>query len=217
MLKEALARHSGGPPCLGPAERSSLRSDVAVLQQCSPIWTPHPQSAVFISGPIITFARGSGRFSRLLSLSTPGCSPPVQLTILALLAILICSGIISPLFKTDRVHLNRLGTRMLAANLQHAVQSSPCDYLHSTLPHWNLHFCLLIHLRVLTPLLAPPISLLCHCHPHQSFSLYRPLLQTEPTIHTVYLKVVRALGTSASCPMHLLALMLFILSQSRWP
>ena len=81
---------------------------------------------IFISGPIATLSRGSGRFSRLLSLHTWLQSACTAHNI----------GFIdnfnlfwnrSPLFKTDGVHPNRLGSRMLAANLQHAVQSSPHD------------------------------------------------------------------------------------------
>ena len=72
--------------------------------------------SVFISGPIPTLDHGAGRFSRILSLHTwLKCACRVHNI-----------GFIDnynlfwnrfSLFRTDGVHPNRLGSRMLAANL----------------------------------------------------------------------------------------------------
>ena len=62
------------------------------------------------------------------SASILGYSPPLELTI-GFIDTFNLFWNCSPLFKTDGVHPNRLGSRMLAANLQHTVQSSPRDQL----------------------------------------------------------------------------------------
>ncbi|KAK0131111.1 hypothetical protein N1851_034186 [Merluccius polli] len=80
--------------------------------------------SVFISGPLPTLARGPGRFSRILSLNTW-----LQSTCRAHNIGLIDNFNLfwnrSSLFRTDGVHPNWLGSQMLAANMQHAVQSAP--------------------------------------------------------------------------------------------
>ena len=82
--------------------------------------------SVFISGPIPTLGRGGGRFSRILSLNTfllSACS--------AHNACFIDNFNLfwnrPSFFRPDGVHPNRLGSRMLAANLLHAVQLYPHD------------------------------------------------------------------------------------------
>lgn len=85
----------------------------SLLQSCG--------KEVFISGPIPTLGRGAARFSRILYLSTwlqSACRAHD-------------TGFIdnfnlfwnrSSFFKADGLHPNRLGSRMLAANFQYAVQ-----------------------------------------------------------------------------------------------
>lgn len=82
--------------------------------------------AVFVSGPIPTLARGAERFSRILSLHTWLLSACRDFDL----------GFIDnfnlfwnrySFYKPDGVHPNQLGSRMLAANFQHAVQTATRD------------------------------------------------------------------------------------------
>ena len=87
-----------------------------LLKQCG--------KSVFISGPLPTISHGTEHFSRLLSLNTW-----LQST--------CCThnlGFIDnfnlfwnrpSVYRSDGVHPNRLGSSILAANLQHAVQTAP--------------------------------------------------------------------------------------------
>ena len=82
--------------------------------------------SVFISGPILTVVHGAGHFSRLLSLHSWLQSASTALHI----------GFIdhfnlfwehSAFFRSDGLHPNTLGSRMLVANVQYAVQSAAHD------------------------------------------------------------------------------------------
>lgn len=79
--------------------------------------------SVFISGPTPTVARGVEGFSRILSLHTW-----LQSTCSTRNIHFIDNFNLfwnrSPLFKNDGLHLNRHGSRMLAANLQHAIHTT---------------------------------------------------------------------------------------------
>lgn len=79
--------------------------------------------SVFISGPIPTVARGADSFSRILSLNTwlqSTCSTH-NINFIDNFNLFWNRSL---LFKADGLHPNRNGSRMLAANLQHAVQTA---------------------------------------------------------------------------------------------
>lgn len=74
----------------------------------------------FISAPIPTLGRGVGRFSRKIK-SMCATHNIVFILNIDLFWQRSCVN------RRDNLHLNMLGSRMLAANLQHAVLSSTCD------------------------------------------------------------------------------------------
>ena len=82
------------------------------------------EKSVIISGPIPTLARGAGRFSRILSLHT-WLQSACRAHNLGFIEHFYLFWDRPALFGTDRIHPSRLGSRMLAANMQHAVQTSP--------------------------------------------------------------------------------------------
>ena len=82
--------------------------------------------SVFVSGPLPTLSRGAERFSRLLSLNSwlqAACSTHG----FAFIDNFNLFWNRSPFFRADGLHPSRQGSRMLAANIQHAVQCAPCD------------------------------------------------------------------------------------------
>ncbi|KAL7384544.1 hypothetical protein ABVT39_004411 [Epinephelus coioides] len=82
--------------------------------------------SVFISGPLPTLSCGAKRFSRLLSLNSwvqTACST-YGFTFIDNFNLFWNW---SSFYRADGLHLSRLGSRMLAANIQHAVQCAPCD------------------------------------------------------------------------------------------
>uniref|UniRef100_A0AAQ6ISP4 SGNH hydrolase-type esterase domain-containing protein n=1 Tax=Anabas testudineus TaxID=64144 RepID=A0AAQ6ISP4_ANATE len=79
--------------------------------------------SVFISGPIPTLGRGIGRFSRILSLHTwlqSACKSQH-------LGFIYLFWDRPSFFRNDGLHPSRHGNRMLAANIQHAIQCTPHD------------------------------------------------------------------------------------------
>ncbi len=82
--------------------------------------------AVFISGPIPTLARGAERFSRLLSLNTWLLSACRDSEVGFIDNFNLFWNRYSA-YRPDGMHPNKLGSTMLAANLQHAVQSATRD------------------------------------------------------------------------------------------
>lgn len=82
--------------------------------------------SVFISGPIPTLGPGFGRVSRILSLHTWLLSACRAHSVEFIDNFNLFWNRQS-LFRRDSTHPNIMGSRMLAANIQHAVQSSPRD------------------------------------------------------------------------------------------
>ena len=82
--------------------------------------------SVFISGPIPTLARGAGRFTRILSLNTWLQSACNAYNVGFIDNFNLFWNRFS-FFRRDGVHPNSRGSHILAANLQHAVQSSTRD------------------------------------------------------------------------------------------
>uniref|UniRef100_A0A3B5ABG5 SGNH hydrolase-type esterase domain-containing protein n=1 Tax=Stegastes partitus TaxID=144197 RepID=A0A3B5ABG5_9TELE len=82
--------------------------------------------SVFISGPVPTLGRGVGRFSRILSLNTflPSACRAHNVGFIDNFNLFWNR---SSFFRPDGVHPNKLGSRILAANLLYTVQSSPRD------------------------------------------------------------------------------------------
>ena len=78
--------------------------------------------SVFISGPIPTVARGAERFSRILSLHT-WLQSTCSIRNIKFIDNFNLFWNRSPFFKTDGLHPNRHGSRMLAANLQYTVHA----------------------------------------------------------------------------------------------
>lgn len=78
---------------------------------------------VFLSGPIPTLARGVERFSRLLSIHTWLLSACRDYDLGFIDNFNLLWNRYS-FYKQDGIHLNALGSRMLAANFQHAVQTA---------------------------------------------------------------------------------------------
>lgn len=79
--------------------------------------------SVYISGPLPTLARGAGRFSRVLGLNT-WLQSACRAHHIGFIDNFNLFWNRSSLFRTDGVHPNWMGSRMLAANMQHAVQSA---------------------------------------------------------------------------------------------
>ncbi|CAJ1079898.1 unnamed protein product [Xyrichtys novacula] len=80
-----------------------------------------PQLRVFISGPTLTCGRGIGRFSRLLSLNT-WLSSACSSHNVGFVDNFSAFWERRHLFGSDGLHLNRAGTRVLAANLAYDLQ-----------------------------------------------------------------------------------------------
>uniref|UniRef100_A0A673AEB6 SGNH hydrolase-type esterase domain-containing protein n=1 Tax=Sphaeramia orbicularis TaxID=375764 RepID=A0A673AEB6_9TELE len=80
------------------------------------------EKAVFISGPLPSFARGVGRFSRLLSLNT-WLQSASALNGFSFIDNFNLFWNRSSFYKSDGVHPSRLGSSVLAQNIQHAVQT----------------------------------------------------------------------------------------------
>uniref|UniRef100_A0A673BKS2 SGNH hydrolase-type esterase domain-containing protein n=1 Tax=Sphaeramia orbicularis TaxID=375764 RepID=A0A673BKS2_9TELE len=78
--------------------------------------------AVFISGPLPSFARGVGRFSRLLSLNT-WLQSASALNGFSFIDNFNLFWNRSSFYKSDGVHPSTLGSSVLAQNIQHAVQT----------------------------------------------------------------------------------------------
>uniref|UniRef100_A0A674MCA6 SGNH hydrolase-type esterase domain-containing protein n=1 Tax=Takifugu rubripes TaxID=31033 RepID=A0A674MCA6_TAKRU len=78
----------------------------------------------FISGPLPTLGRGYGRFSRVLSLHT-WLHSACQAHNIAFVDNFDLFWNRPCFFKSDGIHPNHTGSRMLAANLQDTVHSSP--------------------------------------------------------------------------------------------
>ncbi|CAJ1066316.1 hypothetical protein D5F01_LYC11111 [Xyrichtys novacula] len=108
---------------LGLNDTSSCQSEVTkdhikklfkVLTDCG--------KSVFISGPLPSFDRGMGRFSRLLSPNTwlhSAC--PCGFCFIDNFNLFWNR---SPFYRADGVHPSRLGSRALGDNIRHAVQST---------------------------------------------------------------------------------------------
>ena len=135
------------------------------------------EKSIYISGPIPSLGCGVGHFSRLLSLDTW-----IQSTCTALKFGFIDNFNLfwdrSDFFRPDGMHQNWRGNQMLAANLQHTVQSDQQHVHHDCLPHspWNIHLHL-CPLRALFPLSVPPAGHICHWYSHQKFSQQGPYTQ----------------------------------------
>uniref|UniRef100_A0A3Q1HT76 SGNH hydrolase-type esterase domain-containing protein n=1 Tax=Anabas testudineus TaxID=64144 RepID=A0A3Q1HT76_ANATE len=82
--------------------------------------------SVFISGPIPTLGRGIGRFSRILSLHT-WLQSACKSQHLGFIDNFNLFWDRPSFFRNDGLHPSRHGSRMLAANIQHAIQCTPHD------------------------------------------------------------------------------------------
>lgn len=82
--------------------------------------------SVFISGPISPHNRGSGLFSRILSLHT-WLQSACRSHSLSYIDNFNLFWARESFFRADGLHPNKLGSCILTANIQHAVQNPPCD------------------------------------------------------------------------------------------
>ncbi|CAJ1078495.1 hypothetical protein D4764_12G0010930 [Xyrichtys novacula] len=137
---------------LGFNDTSSRQSEVTkdyfkklfkVLTDCG--------KSVFISGPLPSFDRGMGRFSRLLSLNTwlhSAC--PCGFRFIDNFNLFWNR---SPFYRADGVHPSRLGSRVLGDNIRHAVHhyrhhQPPLPPTPSTTPyhcHFSSNLILCLH------------------------------------------------------------------------
>ena len=85
-------------------------------------------------------------------------------------------------FQRDGIHPNKLGSHMLLANLQHAVQSYPRNWLYTHTPRLPC-FLHSSHLTTPSPMRAPPRGPSCYLPPHQTTFIFLSQPVTEVT-HT---------------------------------
>lgn len=105
--------------------------------------------SIFISGPLCPHNRGSGLLNRILSLHTWLQSAFLSHSVTFIDNFnLLCGG--NYFFKTDGLHLNKLGSRSLTFNM-HSALNHTTDYLPPTCGSP----CPLLRLKLQTP---PPAS-----------------------------------------------------------
>ncbi|CAJ1050778.1 hypothetical protein D4764_12G0010930 [Xyrichtys novacula] len=153
---------------LGFNDTSSRQSEVTkdhfkklfkVLTDCG--------KSVFISGPLPSFDRGMGRFSRLLSLNTwlhSAC--PCGFRFIDNFNLFWNR---SPFYKADGVHPSHLGSRVLGDNFRHAVH----HYRHHQLP-----------------LPSTPSTTSYHCHFSSNLTLCLYTVSFTNTSLTVHLHIL---------------------------
>uniref|UniRef100_A0A3P8SLH8 SGNH hydrolase-type esterase domain-containing protein n=1 Tax=Amphiprion percula TaxID=161767 RepID=A0A3P8SLH8_AMPPE len=98
--------------------KKDFNDHFSLLKEC--------EKSVFISGPLTTLSQGVGRFSRMLGLNT-WLQSACRAHNVGFIDNFSPFWNRSKLYWCDGLYPSRQGSHMLAANVQHMVQCSPCD------------------------------------------------------------------------------------------